>query len=490
MSSSPLKTLVVFAVTIGAAIVVPGCATNPVSGQSELVLMSEDEELAIGRRLSKVLPKQYGGIYDDPVLAAYVTEIGERLAAKSHRPELVYHFAILDSPVVNAFALPGGYVYITRGMLAYLNSESELAGVLGHEIGHVTARHGVGQHTKETLLSVLAEAAVLATNAGSGWRDAAGFVNVAIVRGYGRQAELEADRLGAQYIARVGYRPQKMLDLLAVLKAQEEYEKQRAKEEHRAPVVYHGVFSTHPKSEERLQEIVRESEKLTSAGAIAEDPEAFLQRMSGLVYGPAAKEGVVRGAKFYHGPLDVTLSYPQGWRIENRPGSLIARTRDNGALIATSLRDRNRRESARKHLERGFRGGLRRGAPLRGKLEGYTALVETHTPYGRGSARVAAVIKDKKVYEFFAAARDAGRFDRYDPDFVATMESLRALAPGEKDLVKPRAIALVRVAQGQTIDYFAARSALGHHAAEQIRLLNGLYPDGEPQPGQLIKVVR
>ena len=484
------KAFVVLAAIIGVVLTVPGCATNPVSGQSELVLMSEEEELEIGRRLSKVLPKQYGGIYDDPALAAYVTQIGERLAAKSHRPELIYHFTILDSPVVNAFALPGGYVYVTRGMLAYLNSESELAGVLGHEIGHVTARHGVGQHTKATLLSLLAEVAVLATNAGAGWRDLAGFINTAIVRGYGRQAELEADRLGAQYIAHVGYRPQKMLDLLAVLKAQEQYEKQRAEEEDRTPAVYHGVFATHPKNDDRLQEVVRESENIESAGAAEENPETFLQRMSGLAYGPSAKEGVVRGSRFYHGPLNVALSYPQGWRIDNRAQSLVAQTRDNSALIAMSLRDRNRRESARKHLERSFPNGLQRGAPLRGALEGYTALVDTQTPYGRGLARVAAVFKDKQVYEFLAAVKEAERFDHYDPDFVATMESLRGLAPDERDLVQPRVIHLVRVEEGQTIDYFAARSSLGHHAAEQIRLLNGLYPDGEPQPGQLIKIVR
>lgn len=485
-----MKTLLAIAAVIGAALTLPGCATNPVSGQSELVLMSEDEELALGRHLSKMLPQRYGGIYNDPALAAYVTEIGERLAAKSHRPELIYHFTILDSPVVNAFALPGGYVYITRGMLAYLNSESELAGVLGHEIGHVTARHGVGQHTRSTLLSLLTDVALLATNAGSGWSDAAGFVNTAVVRGYGRRAELEADRLGAQYIARAGYRPQKMSDLLAALKAQEEYEKQRAKEEGRAPGVYHGILATHPKNDERLREIARESEKIEGAGTMVEDPEAFLQRMDGLVYGPAAREGVVRGAKFYHGPLNVTLSYPQGWKIENGPQSLVARTRDNGALIAMSLRDRNRRESARRHLERRFGGDLAQAAPLRGALEGTTALIRMQTPYGRRLARVAVVLKGRQVYEFLATADDGARFGAYDADFVATMASLRALAPDERNLVRPRVIGLVRVADGQTIDYFAARSALGHHAAEQIRLLNGLYPDGEPQPGQLLKIVR
>ncbi len=482
--------LFAFAAALPAVFFVPGCATNPVSGQSELVLMSEDEELEIGRRLSKVLPNQYGGPYEDAELAAYVTQLGEGLAAKSHRPELIYHFMVLDSPVINAFALPGGYIYITRGLLVHLNAESELAAVLAHEIGHVTARHGVRQHAKSTLLSLFAEAAILATGAGSDWRNLTGFINTAIVRGYGRAAELEADRLGARYIANAGYQPQKMIEVLSVLKAQEEYEKQRASEENRPPSVYHGLFATHPKNDKRLQEAVRESESLTSAGLIEESPEAFLQRLKGLVYDASAKQGTVRGSHFYHGPLDIALSFPRGWIIENLPDRLQARTRENDAVIVMTLRDRNRKESAEKHLRRHFPRGLEQTAPLDGALEGYTARAETQTPYGKRLTRIAAVFKDKRVYQFVGACKDADAFESRDADFLAAMKSLRALKPEEEKLAEPRVIELVRVKEGDTIAGFAAASPLNEHAAEKIRLLNNLYPDGEPQAGRLLKVLK
>jgi len=476
------------AAVVAGVFLVPGCATNPVSGQSELVLMSEDEELEIGQRLSKVLPGQYGGPYENRELAAYITGLGETIAGKSHRPELIYHFTVLDSPVINAFALPGGYIYITRGMLAHLNAESELAAVLAHEIGHVTARHGVRQHAKSTLLALLAEAAIRATGAGSTWRNLAGFVNTAIVRGYGRAAELEADRLGARYIANVGYKPQQMLEVLGVLKAHEEYEKQRAREEKRPPAVYHGLFATHPDNDDRLQEVVRESASMETAGTIEESPEDFLRRLEGLVYGASARQGTIRGANFYHELLGITLTFPQGWIIENRPDRLQARTRDNGAVIMLTLRDRNRRESAEKYLRRQFPRGLEQAAPLGGALEGYTARVKTQTPYGRRTARIAAVFKDKQVYQFVGACKDDDRCDGRDAEFVAAMESLRAMKPEEKALAAPRVIGLVRAQDSDTIAALASASPLNEHAAEKIRLLNALYPGGEPQAGRLLKV--
>ena len=132
------------------------CAVNPVSGKSDLVFMSEDREIEIGKALHPSILKRYGGEYDDPELKVYVDKLGNRLAEKSHRSHLIYHFTVLDSPQINAFALPGGYIYVTRGIMAYLGSADELAGLIGHEIGHVTARHGVRQHTKGTLASLLA----------------------------------------------------------------------------------------------------------------------------------------------------------------------------------------------------------------------------------------------------------------------------------------------------------------------------------------------
>ena len=224
-------------------LILSGCAANPVTGKQDFVLMSEDAELSIGRQNNPKIIQQFGR-YDDDALQAYVQKIGEKLAAVSHRPNLVYRFTVLDSQEVNAFALPGGYVYITRGLLAYLNSEAELAAVLGHEIGHVASRHGVRQQSAATATGLIAAIIAASTNV-RGANDALNALGTALVRGYGREHELEADGLGAEYLARAGYDPRAMLDVIRVLKNQESFEKQLAKKEDREPRIYHGVFARH-----------------------------------------------------------------------------------------------------------------------------------------------------------------------------------------------------------------------------------------------------
>jgi predicted Zn-dependent protease len=195
---------------------ITGCATNPVTGSSDFVLMSEAQEISLGQQYSTEIAKEMPA-YPDPVLEELVQRVGKNLAQHSHRPGLEYHFTIVDSTQVNAFALPGGYIYITRGMLAYLNSEAELAAVLGHEIGHVTARHSVRQQSTSAVTGILG--AVLAASTGIQGADSlTSLASTAIVRGYGREHELEADRLGAEYLARSGYDPEAMLKVVSVLK--------------------------------------------------------------------------------------------------------------------------------------------------------------------------------------------------------------------------------------------------------------------------------
>ena len=239
-----------------------GCATNPVTGDSDFAIVSETKEIEQGRRYHKSILAQYG-VYDDPELQAYVNDIGQRLARKSHRSHLTFTFTVLDSPDINAFALPGGYIYITRGIMAYLDSEAELAGVLGHEIGHVTARHSVRQQSGQFaagLLSVL----IAATTGSQGLTNASQQLGTGLVRGYGRDHELEADRLGAEYLHSTNYDPESMLEVIGVLKDQEVYEKALAKKEKRTAIIYHGVFSTHPRNDDRLKTVVRAAKKLSS----------------------------------------------------------------------------------------------------------------------------------------------------------------------------------------------------------------------------------
>jgi predicted Zn-dependent protease len=260
-----------------------GCATNPVTGDKDFVLLSESEEISLGRRYHQDILREMS-VYQDPDLAAYVSRVGQRVASASHRPGLNYQFTVIDSSDVNAFALPGGYIYITRGLLAYLNSEAELAAVLGHEIGHVTARHAVRQHSASTAAGV-AGAILQATTGVQGSQDLFNVFGKAILSGYGREHELESDRLGAQYLARTGYDPQAMLKVIGVLKNQELFERQRAREENREPRAYHGVFASHPDNDRRLQEVVSEANRLRNGSGTRIGREDYLSEIDGLRFG-------------------------------------------------------------------------------------------------------------------------------------------------------------------------------------------------------------
>ena len=244
-----------------------GCAQNPVTGQSDFVMMSEEQEIALGRQYNEQVIKNQYHVYESKPLQDYVDRIGQKLAKYSHRPQLKYHFTVLDTPEINAFALPGGYVFITRGILAYLNSEAELAAVMGHEIGHVTARHSVRQYSAAQAANIgltIASIFVPEINTNVG-QNLANIMGGALLSGYGREQELEADRLGAQYLARADYDPQAIIRVLRVLKNQELEDEKLAKEEGREPRRYSGLFATHPDNDTRLKEVVGEADKLATA---------------------------------------------------------------------------------------------------------------------------------------------------------------------------------------------------------------------------------
>ncbi len=464
------------------------CATNPVTGTPDLVLMSEDQEIQLGREAAREVLEAYRR-YEDPRLQRYVSRIGRELAAHSHRSRLAFHFTVLDSPEVNAFALPGGYIYVARGILAYLNSEAELAGVLGHEIGHVTARHSVRQHTAETatqLLNVLVRA-----KAGAPFGDLSDVLGTALVRGYGREYELQADRLGAEYMARVGYDPQEMLNVVRVLKAQERFEIQRAREEGRRPHIYHGLFATHPDNDRRLQEVIAAARRFRPAAPRPANRRVYLEHLEGLVFGPGEQDGVLRGRDFYHKGLGFALSFPEGWRVENRTDRLLATAPGNDALIQLNLEDRNRRQPPRRFLEGLLDQELSAGQPIRPDgLEGYTALAPLETPFGRRVGRVAAVYLGERVLLITAAARKGLTAGPVDQQVLETITSLHRLTPREEPLAEARRIHIITVRQGETFSGLARRYALGPYGADRLRLLNGLYPGGEPRAGQWLKVIR
>lgn len=468
-----------------------GCAVNPVSGESDFVLLSEDQEIAIGRENHAEIIKRYG-LYKDQKLQDYIQSVGERLAAVSHRRNLIYRFTLLDSQEINAFALPGGYIYITRGLLAYLNNEAELAAVLGHEIGHVTARHGVRQHSAATATGVLA--AILASQAGvQGAGDVLNAIGTALVRGYGREHELESDRLGAEYLARGGYDPLAMLEVIRVLKDQEVYDRELAKREDREPRVYHGVFSTHPDNDTRLQQVVGRAKRLQKQNGLKHTNRiAFLRHIEGLVYGDSEEQGILRKNRFYHKELNITLAFPKGWRIENQPNQLVAIAPQNNGLLQVRALDINRRLTPRQFMQRRLKlNDLQQGEHFRHHgLEGYTALARTRTVYGQRLARYVIVFKKDKAWVFKGVSKKTSDPFRFDRLFIDTAKSFRTLEDHEHKLAMAHHLHIITAKVSTRFAGLAKRSRLGNDAESRLRLLNHYYPKGEATVGTPLKVVK
>jgi len=464
-----------------------GCATNPVSGKRDFVMMSEAQELALGQQASAQIAQQMPMLKDDK-LQAYVQGVGQRLAAQSHRSNLNYQFNIVDSSDINAFALPGGYIYINRGLLAYMNSEAEMAAVLGHEIGHVTARHGVRQQSMAMGTGLVAQVLAAGTGIGAAG-DLGNMVGTAMVRGYGRDMELEADGLGAEYLARTGYRADAVLDVIGVLKDQDTFARQRAEAEGRQIQGYHGLFSTHPTHDQRLQQVVEQARALSVGVDQRLGQEAYLRAIDGMVFGDSAEQGIVRGQHFYHAGLNMTLEYPDGWQVRNRPDVLLAHTRDEQAFIAlTTERLTSEPSPSAEALlrQRAGKATLVQGEAFGAEgYQGYMAVIP-----GANARRVAVIVRGDQAFLFIGAFRDRGPLELHDPAFVSVIRSFRGLSRADKALAEPMRIRLHRVRQGDTYARLARQSPLGEGAEDRLRLLNGHWPDGQPEPGQWLKVVR
>jgi predicted Zn-dependent protease len=471
-----LRILAAFALLATAA----GCATNPVTGDSNFVLMSEAQEIQVGRAADQDVKKQYA-LYDENLLAAYVNEVGQRLAAVSHRPALSYSFTLLDSTEVNAFALPGGHVYITRGIIAFLNSEAELAAVLGHEIGHVTARHSVRQMSAAQSTDILISIASVLSPAlrNQNIQNIGGLVGGALLSGYGREYELEADRLGAEYLARAGYDPRAMIRVIGVLKNQELADAEAAKQESRAPRAYHGLFESHPDNDTRLQQTVAASAGLR-AGTRGDGREEFLKRTTGMIFGDCPREGVVRNGNFYHPDLGIALALPRDWRVQNLPDRLLLLAPGGDAVLEVRMLPRPDREPV---------AVLRTNRLISNDIEN-TPVNGLPAAIGSSRATVAGVVYFGDNMMIFNAVAKSG--DLSQPHARAardTMRSFHRITDAERALARPLRLRTITATPATRFAELAAASPLGRNAEGTLRLINGIFPSGEPHAGQLLKVI-
>ncbi len=459
-----------------------GCSINPVTGKQDFVTISENQEIDIGKRYHSQILKETPA-YQDVELQSYVQRIGDSLSAKSHRPNLFYRFTVLDSPDINAFALPGGYIYINRGLMAYLSSEEELAAVLGHEIGHVTARHSVRQYSQSQVLGILS--AVIATNQGRSAGNLANLASGALLSGYGREMELEADDLGAQYIFQDGYSAQGMYEVLSVLKDQEIYSKALAKKRGQEPKSYHGVFASHPSNDKRLKEIL---EEVTNSYPKGEKKITvnYLDKIEGMVYGDSEQSGVRRGNEFFHSELDIYFSAPIDWEIINTPQNLIFSSPEGEATLQVNLDDLNFRESPKSYMDRVASDHYQGTELTVNGFNGYTALSNSS---GR-TIRLAFIFKEKRIFQFIGYLKEGfNSFADYDPTFLKIINTFNKLDERGKELSRPLRIKKYIVKEGDSYKKLAQTSNIPFNPEEQLRLLNGDFPNDPLVEGQSIKII-
>lgn len=475
------------AVTVIGALALAHCAQHPVTGGKDFVPMSEQQEIQMGAQAHPEVLKEYAAL-DNPALQAYVNEVGQRLAKQSPRPNLPWHFTVVDSPDVNAFSLPGGYVYITRGLMAYLNSEAELAGVIGHEIGHVTARDGVREQGTSAAADqdgVPGSILVPETDNQAGASTVRTLAR-AWTAGYGRERELEADRLGADYLARTGYNPQAMLEVIAVLKNQELFSAEQARREGRSPpVTYHGTFDTHPGNDARLKQVVDEANTATVATP-RDGRTEYLQKIAGLYFGDSPDQGVIRNNMLLHEKLGLAIQFPAGWRVQNRPDRVVATSPENDALVELAQGPKN--DNPLETLQKGVK--LDAGARYdSGHLSGFPAAFAAGAQQGKPVV-VAAVVFNGTQYLIAGMTKDAPSYERERGALRAAINSFRAITPAEKLAARPYVLRLITSRPGLTMAALARQSPLGVDAEGQLRLVNDLYPTGEPKPGRLLKIVQ
>lgn len=463
------------------------CSTNPATGeQSFTAFMSPEEELRIGADQHPKILEEFGGAYDDPELGAYVATLGARLAAVSERPDLDFTFTVLNSPVVNAFALPGGYVYVSRGLVALANSEAELAGVIGHEIGHVTARHAAERYSRSVLVSL--GAGLL--GAISGERAVADLANLGgglYLRSYSRDNEFEADSLGLRYMTSVGYEPGAVADFLTSLGAQTSLEA-RLRGSDADPNAFN-LLATHPRTVDR----VREAQQATGAlqpGRV--EREAYLRRIDGMLYGDDPAQGFVRDRTFIHPVLRFKFTAPPGFTLLNSSKRVEGKRGNDLAMVFDGTRETSG-VSMVEYLARSKWTSNLQLSDLQpidvNGLDAATAVAPVPSQPGRLAYRIVAIrTSAMQIYRFvFLGSPNTLRAS--DVDLRRSIYSFALLSEDEAAAYKPYRLRIVRVQAGDTVDGLATRMPDGPERREKFLVLNGLQ-DGAPlTTGMLVKIV-
>ncbi len=469
-------------------LILPSCAVNPVTGKKQLMLMTEDQEIAMGANYDPSVISTFG-LYENEELLNFITEKGNELAKVSHRPNLEYHFRILDSPVVNAFAVPGGYIYFTRGILAQFNSEAELIGVLGHELGHVTARHSASQQSKQQLGQLALIGGLVISPQFRYFADYAMQGMQLLFLKFSRDNETESDHLGVEYSSKIKYDANKMADFFLVLK-----EMQLSSEQGGVPT----FLSTHPDPGDRYNKVQNEAKEWQDSLKYNEwlvNRDNYLKRIDGIVYGEDPRQGYVESNIFYHPSLKFKFPIPKEWQLVNTPLQVQIAPEDGKAIIILTLSQQNSlQEAVDTNIDKLSLTVMERKSI---EVNGFPAIAlhskqipQDTQSNAQDTIRLQSyfIQYNKNIYIFHGITFDS-IYDTHRQNFTTTMGKFSKLTDPAKLNKKPERIQSKEVQRSGSVADVLGFYGVPESQKKNIALLNNMNLSDRLAKGDLIKII-
>jgi predicted Zn-dependent protease len=474
------KLLVPLAAILVAAIFY-ACARDYVTGKKTISLVSESQEIAMGREADPQIVSEYG-LYSDEALSEYVNRIGQEIAQVSHRPNLKYTFRVVDSPVVNAFALPGGWVYFTRGILAHFNSEDELAGVMGHEVGHVVARHGAEAQTRGQLAQLgLGVGSILSPQVAQLSEAAAQGIGILFLK-YGRDQESESDRLGVEYSTRLGYDAHKMAGFFRTIARISE-----------GGEALPSFLSTHPDPggrEVTVNRLATESQAQGEYKPRNTDRSDYLRRVDGIVFGDDPRGGFVEGNVFYHPELRVQFPVPKDWFVLNRPQTVQLVAPEKNAVVQVTLEKAVSAGAAAETFAKNSGAQVLRSEAR--KVNGMSAArVESNVQNQNQALRVLSyfIQREQNVFAFHGFT-SSQLFSQFANSFEAVMTGFDQIRNQAMLSKKPMRVRIERVRQSADFATVLRSFNMPNDKMKDLAILNGMTPEDRLATGSLVKILR
>jgi predicted Zn-dependent protease len=479
-SSTLLPSLLLAGLSAGLAAGPLGCARNPVTGKSELSLVSESQEIQMGQQAAKDVA-QTMGFYNDPEVQSYVAGIGKRMAAESERPNLPWEFHVVDDAAVNAFAIPGGFIYVTRGLMGAINNEAELAGVLGHEIAHVTHRHSVQQISKAQLAQLgLGIGSIISSDIAKFGQLASAGLGLLFLK-YGRDAENQADQSGFRYALNENYDVREMPNVFLTLGRLSD-----AGGGGRLPE----WLATHPDPGNRVEHVEKMLDTVRlDPNQLTVDREEYLRHVQGMTFGEDPRQGYFEGNNFYHPQMRFQLQFPDGWKRQNLPQAVMAGSPNEDAIIQLGLAGQTPPEqAARQFLSQ---EGIQAGDGSRSSINGLPAAssyFQAQTEQGQIAGLVSFISYGGQTFGLMGYT-PAGKLGSYDRVFQSTIRSFSQLRDASKLNVKPARLELVKVPRQMTLEQFNSQYP-SSIPIEQLAIINELEgPSSVVPQGRMVKRV-